>query len=185
MESTTHKQLAQSATQNANQANIKASTYNRELDSLGEDDGSKQNSLKSKILSLQNEAQGYHAEAAGHRADASSAEIKENVEAFKEIEKEQHDIQKEQQKQEEKLEKESEEKSKPKESKFSFDGKANSSDDLLFLNESRDIGSKVTGDKVAFTTTPTQAKDQAIDSGAKSTKDEESIKGAGAAATGS
>lgn len=185
MESTTHKQLAQTATQNANQANIKASTYNRELDSLGEDDGSKQNSLKSKILSLQNEAQGYHAEAAGHRADASSAEMKENIEVFKEIEKEQETIQKEQQKQEEKLEKESEEKNKPKESKFNFDGKANSNDDLLFLSEGRDIGRKSTEDIVAFTATPVKTKDQAIDSGTKNTKDEELIKGAGAAATGS
>ncbi len=117
MESTTHKQLAQSASQKANQVGTKASFAQRELDSLGEDDEGKRAGLKNRILSLQSQSTGYAAQAADHRSDAVRSELKESKEAFDKIEEEQEEVRKQEAKNQQKLEAEAEKKANLKSEK--------------------------------------------------------------------
>lgn len=189
MESTTHKQLAQSATAKGGQLNAKAAMYSRELDSVGEEDYDKKNSLKGKILSLQSQSANFSAEASEHRSDALSAEIKENDAKFKEIEKEAEEVQKQENKQQQKLEKELEEKAtKGANEKGVKDSKLDNDfgEELLFLNEDRDFSPVATEDVVDFTiANPVQKNEaQAAIDPAKPNEEEKLIKGAGAAATG-
>lgn len=187
MESTTHKQLAQSATQKQNAANLKIGAISRELEGVSDEDSTKKAGLKNKILSLQNQSQG-HAQAAGeHRGEAIRAEIKENDAKFKEAEAEQKTLQKEETKQQKKLEEKLEEKAAKKSEKASESGDLNKDfgDELLFLNDERDFSPVATEDVIDFTiANPVKQETQSAADPAKASEDEKLIKSVGASATG-
>jgi hypothetical protein len=188
MESTTHKQLANSAQSKANQTSVKIGAVSRELDNVSEEDTAKKSGLQNRIQSLQNQAQGYQVEAGDHRSEATRAEIKENDKAFKELEAEQQAIEKEEAKTQQKIEKEAEEKALKAEKNQAKDASLNNDfgDELLFLSDANDFSPVATEDVIDFTVAkPEQAETQEIENNTKNNEEENLIKGAGAAATGS
>ena len=190
MSSADLKQQASAAIAQQQQLAIKIGVAQNEVNGLDPEDTMKIATMQNKIEGMKSNHAGLRSEATTLQNEAAAETAKETKEKFDELNAEHELAQKKEDEEQTKIEKQlaekADEKSKSKESKFSIDGKKDFGDDLLFLSESRDVGRKGTEDIVAFTTTsPIKTEGQAIDSNAKSTKEDESVKAAGAGATGS
>jgi hypothetical protein len=138
MSSADLKQQANAAISKQQQLSIKIGAVQSELNGLDSEDTLKISTMQNKIEGMKSNHAGLRGEATSLQNEARSETIKEAKVKFDESNKEQEAAQKEEIKNQQKIEKELAEKSKlSKEIKPQTDGKKESNDGLLFLNDDR------------------------------------------------